>query len=89
MSKAYRIYDQKGLYYLTITVVGWIDVFSRQRYRDIVIDSLKYCMENKGLELYAYVIITNHLHLITSTKDGEGQLSDIVRDFKKHTAKRI
>jgi putative transposase len=40
MSK-YRIYDQQGLNYLSMTIVGWIDVFSRQRYRDIVIESLK------------------------------------------------
>ena len=41
----YKILDQKGLNYLTITTVGWIDVFTRQRYRDIIIESLKYCQE--------------------------------------------
>jgi hypothetical protein len=32
MSK-YRIYDQQGFDYLTMAIVGCIDVFSRQRYR--------------------------------------------------------
>ena len=40
MTTGYRIEDQSALYYLTLQVVGWIDVFSRQRYRDIIIDSL-------------------------------------------------
>jgi putative transposase len=49
----YKILDQKGLNYLTITTVGWIDVFTRQRYRDIIIESLKYCQEKKA---YEYVV---------------------------------
>lgn len=59
----YRILEQQGLNYLTLTIVGWIDIFSRQRYRDIVIESLKYCQEHKGLHINAYVIMSNHVHL--------------------------
>ena len=73
---------------MTFTVVGWIDVFSRQCYRDVVIDSLKYCQSNKGLRLHAYVIMTNHIHLIASVDDGQS-ISDFVRDCKKYTAKQI
>jgi putative transposase len=51
--KGYIIGDQQVIYYLTFTVVGWIDAFSRQSYRDIVIESLKYCQQNKGLHLHA------------------------------------
>ena len=84
----YRITNQHGLHYLTLTTVGWIDVFSRQIYRDHIIDSLKFCQENKGLVVYAYVIMSNHLHLITHSKEPF-QLSDTLRDFKKYTAKQI
>ncbi len=45
-------------------VVYWIDVFTRQRYRDILIDSLRYCQKEKGLEVFAYVVMSNHIHLI-------------------------
>ena len=75
------------MYFLTITVVGWIDVFSRQSYRDIVIDSLKYCHHSKGLNIYAYVIMSNHLHMIVQSP--EGKLSAIIRDFKKFTSRQI
>ncbi|WP_114938927.1 REP-associated tyrosine transposase [Mucilaginibacter endophyticus] len=86
--KGYVIRDQQAIYYMTFTVVGWIDVFSRQRYRDIVIESLKYCQEHKGLHLHAYVIMSNHMHLIVSVDDGF-TISAFVRDCKKFTAKRI
>lgn len=87
MGSAYQIHDQFGLYYFTFQVVGWADIFSRQVYRDIVLDSFSYCRRNKGLQLYAYVVMTNHVHCIMRGKNGG--LSDLVRDFKKHTSKFI
>jgi putative transposase len=86
--KGYVIRDQQAIYYMTFTVVGWIDIFSRQRYRDIVIESLKYCQQHKGMHLHAYVIMSNHIHLIASVDEGYS-LSDFVRDCKKYTAKQI
>lgn len=85
---AYAIRDQQGLYFLTFTVVEWVDIFTRPLYKDIVIDSLRYCQQHKGLELFAYCLMTNHLHLIARAAEGH-QLSDIVRDFKKFTARRV
>ena len=77
MSNRYKVLDQRGLNFLTLTVKGWVDVFSRKNYRDIFIDSLKYCIANKGLHVYGYVIITNHVHLIVSAS-GEKTLSDVI-----------
>ena len=62
----HKIKNQDALHFITITVVGWVDVFTRMQYKDIIIESLKFCVQNKGLKLYAYVIMTNHLHLIVS-----------------------
>lgn len=87
LSQGYKIRDQRGLYYVTFQVVYWIDIFSRQIYRDIIIDSLRYCIKNKGLNVHAFVIMTNHVHAILSS-DGD-ELSDIIRDFKSHTSKEI
>lgn len=87
MSTGYQIYDQHGMYFLTFTIVDWVDIFSRKVYRDIVIESLVYCIKAKELKLYAYVIMTNHVHVIVSS--GNGKLSDTVRDFKKYTANAI
>jgi REP element-mobilizing transposase RayT len=87
MSTGYQIEDQSALYYLTLQVVDWIDVFTRLIYRDIIIDSLKYCQKNKGLQVFGYVIMSNHIHLIANSPDGH--LSDTLGDFKKFTAKTI
>ena len=87
MDAGYKIRNQQGVYFLTLTVVNWVDVFTRKVYRDILIDSLRFCQEKKGLNLHAYVIMSNHIHLIASSKTG--QLSDFLRDFKKHTSKTI
>jgi len=87
MSAGYQIEDQSALYYLTLQVVDWIDVFTRPIYRDIIIDSLKYCQKNKGLQIFGYVIMSNHIHLIANSP--EGHLSETLRDFKKFTAKTI
>ena len=87
MPFTYRIYDQKGTYFITCTVTQWVDVFTRKEYIDILLNSLRFCQKKKGLEIFSWVVMTNHIHLIISThKDN---LSDIIRDFKKFTSKQI
>ena len=85
MPTGYQIKDQTSAYYLTFQVIYWIDLFSRQAYRDIILDSLKYCQRERGLEIYAWVIMSNHIHILA--KSNTGQLSSTIRDFKKFTSK--
>ena len=84
----YKIADQEQVYFLTLTVIDWVDVFTRKDYKIIIVDSLNYCIENKGLELFAWVIMSNHIHLMVRAKEGF-ILSHILRDFKKFTSKEI
>ena len=83
----YKIRDQHAVHFITFGVVEWVDVFTRRTYADIVIQSLLYCINNKGLKLHGWCIMSNHIHLIISTANGN--LSDILRDFKKFTSKQI
>ena len=85
--EGYKIRDQSRPHFLTITVVGWIDVFSKEIYRKCVMECLDFCIKNKGMVLYGYVIMSNHVHMIVQSNDGK--LSDLIRDFKKYTAKAI
>jgi REP element-mobilizing transposase RayT len=87
MGYAYVIRDQGAVHFVTFTVHQWVDVFTRSKYVDILLDNLEYCQINKGLEIYAWVVMSNHCHLIVSAKDEN--LSDIIRDFKKYTSKAI
>jgi REP element-mobilizing transposase RayT len=88
MSDKYKIRDSEKAYFITITTVGWIDVFTRKKQKLQIIDSLKYCQQNKGLVIFAYCLMPSHLHIICKADDG-CNLSDILRDFKKHTSKQI
>src|SRR5690606_15791215 len=87
MAFAYTIKDQFGQYFITCTVHQWVDVFTRKLYIDILLDSLRYCQKAKGLNIHAWVIMSNHIHLIISSK--KEKLSDIIRDFKKYTSTRL
>jgi putative transposase len=87
-SENYLVKNQNAIYFLTFTVVDWVDVFTRKEYKIVVVDSLNYCVQNKGLEIFSWCLMSNHLHLVCRAKDGF-RLTDIVRDFKKFTAKAI
>jgi putative transposase len=87
VSRNYKIRDQNKLYFISFATVNWIDVFVRPTYNDIVVDSLNYCIENKGLEVYGWCIMTSHIHLIIGSEGSK--MEDIIRDLKKHTSKSI
>ncbi len=73
---------------MRFATIGWIDLFTRNIYRDIVVQSLQYCQQHKGLNLYAWIIMTNHIHLIAEAKEGY-LLQNILRDLKRHNSKQI
>lgn len=81
----YKIRNKAGIHFITFAVVEWIDVFTRKAYRDIVLESIRYCQKEKGLELYCWCLMSNHIHMIVSAK--ENNISDVLRDFKKFTSK--
>lgn len=83
MSEKYKITDPEGTYFITMTIVYWIDLFTRKEFKHIITDNLEYCQKNKGLVIHAWCIMPSHLHLIISSKNKA--LPDILRDFKKHT----
>jgi len=84
MSNKYKFNDNTKLYFVSFAVVYWIDLFVRNEYRDIVLDSLKYCQRHKGLDVYAWCIMTSHVHLIIGSETNK--LQDIMRDFKAYTS---
>lgn len=75
------------LNFVTLTVVDWIDIFTRKLYGDFIIKNLAYCRQEKGLEIYSYVLMPDHLHMIV--RPEEILLTDILRDFKTFTSKKL
>ena len=87
MSRKYKFYTQDKAYFVSFSVVYWMDVFTRNIYRDILVDSLNYCIKNKGLLVYSWVIMTNHVHLVMGTNDK--RMEDIMRDMKGFSSKKL
>lgn len=87
MSTGYKILKDDSAYFVTFQIVGWVDIFTRKIYRDITIESFKFCQVDKGLTIFAYVIMSNHIHLLVQAEHSN--LSDIIRDFKNYTSKRF
>ena len=88
MSRKYKFHNPEGVYFISFAVQGWVDVFTRNEYKNIIIDNLSYCQKNKGLELFAWCLMTNHIHLIARASEGN-TLPNIFRDFKKFTSKQV
>lgn len=88
MSRKYKFNNPDGVYFVSFAVQGWVDVFTRNEYKNILIDNLAYCQKHKGLEIFTWCIMSNHVHLILRA-DQDHLLQDILRDFKKFTSKAI
>ena len=80
MGFAYQVKDQEAVHFVTFTVHQWADVFTRPIYIDTLLESLRYCQKEKGLEIFAWVIMSNHCHLILRAKNEN--LSDVIRDLR-------
>ena len=83
----YNIYKDKTSL-MTMMVVEWIDLFTRVTQKQLIVDPLKYCQENKGLNIFGWCLMPSHMHLIANTKILF-DLDDVVRDFKRHTSKIV
>lgn len=88
MGFKYKADNPEGIYFITTSIVQWIDLFTRKELQDVVIESLKYCQYHKGLVIFAWTLMPSHLHLIAAV-EGEHALSDIMRDLKKYSSKTI
>ena len=73
------------VYFVTMTIRHWYHLFDRYDRWEILTDSLIHCQEHKGLKIYAYIFMLNHIHLIIQAPDVSG----VIRDFKSYTAKAL
>ena len=87
MSRNYKFHNPEGLYFISFATVFWVDVFVRRIYFDCIVENLNHCIDNKGMEIYAWCIMPSHVHLVfksTSQKPDE-----LIRDFKSFTSKQL
>lgn len=87
MSERYKVIDDTVPTFITLTIIDWVDLFTKPQYTEILDDALNYCYDKKGLRIHAYVYMTSHIHLIV-TSVGE-PIQNIIRDFKRLTSRQI
>jgi len=88
MSRNYKCHNPDGVYFVSFAVIDWIDVFTRNEYKNIVVDSLNFCIKEKGMEIFAWCIMSNHVHLIFRSVHGQ-KPELLLGDFKRFTSKAI
>lgn len=88
MSRNYKFHNPEGLYFISFAVVGWLDVFIRNEYKEILLESLRFCQKNKGLEIHAWCIMSSHVHLAFRSIDGQ-KPELLIGDLKRFTNKAI
>lgn len=71
-------------YFLTFNVVDRIDVFVRRSYKQVVVDVLNNLVDSQGLIIYAWCLMSSHIHLLIRNREGNGP-AYFERDFKKLT----
>jgi REP element-mobilizing transposase RayT len=88
MSRNYKFHNPEGLYFISFAIVGWLDVFIRNEYKDLFLESVRFCQKEKGLEIHAWCIMSSHVHFIfRSIKGQKPEL--LIGDLKRFTSKSI
>ena len=85
MSRKYKFHDNDKLYFISFAVVNWVDFFIREEYNQELINSWQYNIENKGLQIYGWCIMTSHIHMIVGS-DGKMKLDKIIGEMKSYTS---
>lgn len=88
MSRNYKFHNPEGAYFVSFAVVDWIDAFTRNEYKDIILESLGFSQKNKALEIFAWCIMTSHIHLVFRSA-GENKPEVLLGDFKRFTSRKI
>ncbi len=84
-SKRIKKEMNSGICFFTFTVRRWYYLLDGHDSWELLLDSLRYCQKEKGLKIYSWVFMLNHIHVIA----GSGDLSGFARDFKKFTSKKL
>jgi REP element-mobilizing transposase RayT len=87
MSERYKAFESEAPYFITFTLVEWIHLFDIQEFATILVNSLKFCAQNKGLSILGYCIMPSHVHLIVQSRINP--LGSTIRDLKKFTSSEI
>lgn len=82
------MFEQQHIAFFTATILEWKRLLKPDKYKDIILSSLRFLVENKRVKVYGFVIMPNHLHLLWKMEE-QHKREDVQRDFLKYTAQQI
>ena len=74
--------------FFTATNLNWKRLLKPAKYKDIIVNSLRYLSEDNRVAVHGFVIMDNHLHLIWQIRHPF-KLADVQRSFLRYTAQQI
>ncbi len=86
MSRKYRFGADRHAHFVTFIVIDWIDFFIRNEYKEVFFNAIKHYQQNNGLEVYAYCIMTSHIHLILRSAAPDN-LGETIRNLKGYISR--
>jgi REP element-mobilizing transposase RayT len=86
--RPYRVYEHHRIHFITLTVIDWIDIFTRPTLAKIIVDALDYSRKDGQLEIYAWCLMSNHLHVVCCA-GKDFRFGDVMRNFKSNTSKQL
>jgi REP element-mobilizing transposase RayT len=75
-------------HFFTATNLEWKKLLIHDEYKNIVIESLRFLVNDKRVIVYGFVIMDNHIHVIWQLQSGRKR-DEVQRDFLKYTAQLI
>ncbi|MCC9165461.1 transposase [Pontibacter harenae] len=78
------MFEQRHIAFFTATILEWKHLLKPDKYKNLIIESLRFLVENKRVKVYGFVIMPNHLHLLWKMEEPHRR-ENVLRDFLKYT----
>ncbi|MCG2613059.1 transposase [Terrimonas sp. NA20] len=79
---------KQASHFLTLNTVDCVDIFIRPVYKQVIVHTLNHFIDSKGLVVFSWCLMTNHLHLLVQPQDGYS-IEEIEQEYKAFTTQKI
>lgn len=86
--KGYEYKGMPGSYFVSLYTRDWVDLFERPVYKQLIVHSLNHFGQQKGLIIYAWCLMSNHLFLLVRS-EGFTPIAELIADFREFTEEKM
>jgi putative transposase len=73
ISKRKSYIEPGEIYFWTATINNWQRLLQTDKYKQVIIDSLAYLSSRGKIDVFAFVVMPNHIHLIWRINENNGK----------------